>query len=444
MFGRIFLSIAVLCSSVSLWSQVEPSATGGSGTTSDDDSMMTLPPPVSGGFFPSSVGSQARSNTLSGGVIVTASYDDNVLTGDTAQPISAETYTVFGNLRLQMSTPRTRGTLAYSPGFRFYNPTTELNGVNQNAVVDFRYRLSPHTTFSVQDSFQQNSTAFSEPYTLSGATISGSEGFGDVILLPYVDQVVNSTQGRLSYQFSRSSLLGASGNFSLFHFSNTTQSAGLYDSNSGGGTAFYSRRMSRSQYLGMTYKYSISETTPFPSTTTSQYGTVFYSVQLNHELSLSFSGGPEYSTTTSTGITPIHTWAPNGVASLGWQKRRANVAVMYARAVTTGWGLIGAYTTDDATANIQWQFSKRVLGGLYGNYANVKNATPQIASATTTGHTIFGRATLQYLLSERLTAVAEYGRFHEIYSGIAEVSRNPDDDRFSVSLNYSFARPLGR
>ena len=176
MFRRILFSLAVLVGSMPLWCQVEPSATGGSGAA-DDDSLMTLPPAISGSFYPSEVGSQERENLLSGGLLFTAAYDDNVLAGEGTGTIGAESYTILPNIEISTSTSRLRGSLNYSPGFMFFHPTTYLNQVTQDADADFQYRWTPHTTVAVQEVFRQNSTVFSEPYTLSGATISGSAGF---------------------------------------------------------------------------------------------------------------------------------------------------------------------------------------------------------------------------------------------------------------------------
>jgi hypothetical protein len=445
MFRRIFLSLAVLVGSTPLWCQVEPSATGGSGTT-DDDSLMSMPPAISGSFYPSEVGSQGRENVLSGGLLFTAAYDDNVLAGGGGTgTIGAESYTILPNIEISTSTSRLRGSLNYSPGFMFYDPTTYLNQVTQNADADFQFRWTPHTTLAVQEVFRQNSTVFSEPYTVSGATISGSGSSGyPIVIAPYAGQIMDSTSAHVGYQFSRSSMISASGNYSSFSFSNSTASQGLYSSHGGGGSGSYSRRFGRAQYLGLSYRYAISETTPSPSTTESQFATVFYSVQLSNSFSLSASGGPEYTTTSVPGTSTIATWAPSGNGSIGWQRRRAAVTLGYSRAVTTGWGLFGSFTADSATASARWQFTQRLTGGLSGNYSNTKNATPSITTTSLAGHTVFGRASLDYMLGQHLNLVGEYNRLHNTFSGIVAISDDPDADRIAVSLSYGFRRPLGR
>ncbi len=438
------LGLLVSLSATPLWCQVEPSATGGEGAT-NDDSMMTMPAAVSGGFYPAEVGSQARSNFLSGGAIFSAGYENNVLTSTTSKPVGAESYTIWPTLKLEMDTARTTGDLSYSTGFTFYEPTSELNRVTQGAVADFRYRWTPRTTVSVQDQFQQNSTVFSQPYVLSGATLSGSSaGTASILILPYVGQINNSTEAEIGYQFSRSSMIGGSGSFSVFNYSNLTQETGLYDSHTAGGSVFYSRRLGRSQYMGVTYGFSQTETSPLATTTQSHVGSIFYTVSFPNKLALSLKGGPEYSTTTSTGNAPSHTWGPNGVASISWQKSRANTVVSYARAISTGWGLIGVYTTDTASALLQWEFTPRLSGGLSGNYANIKDETPQIASSISTGHTLFGRASLIYELSEHLNVAVDYNQLHQNYFQLAAAAKSPDDNRVSISLDYRFRRPLGK
>ena len=445
MYGKFFLSLAVLVGAVPLWCQVEPSASGGAGS-SDDDSLMTLPPAISGSFYPTEVGAQERENFLSGGLLFAAAYNDNVLAGEAIKPIAAESYTIAPDIALSTRTARLGGSLRYSPGFIFYHPTTELNDVTQNAAADFSYRWTPHTSLGVQEFFQQNSTVFSAPYTVGGAIISGSATpASPIVIIPYGGQIMDSTAGHIGYQFSRRSMISASGSFSSFHFSGTAISEGLNNSVGGGGGGAYSRRLARTQYLGLSYRYSTSNTNPFASTTNSHVGSVFYSIDLGNAFSLSLSGGPEYSTTTAPGITAIHTWAPSINAGIGWQRKRANVALDYAHSITTGYGLLGSFTADSAGAIVGWQFTRRLIGNVSANYANTRNSSsPLIATYTPAGHTLFGRTSLSYQLAEHLMLIGEYMRLHEAFSGIAAISNNPDADRVAVSLSYTFTRPLGR
>jgi hypothetical protein len=450
MLSRIFTISILLLISAPLWGQVQPSAYGGSGST-DDDSYMPMSPQISGSFYPSSAGSQMRSNILSGGVVFTSAYTDNLLTGGTSKPVSAESYAIFPTIRLDQTTARTHGDLSYSPGFTFFEPVTALNAVNQNAAADFQYRLTPRITFSGQDVFEQNSSVFSQPYLYAGATISGSGNVGSPILIvPFLGQVANSVSATIGYQFSRNSLIGGSGSYSVFDFSGNTPETGLYNSGSEGGSAFYSRRLSKTQFIGVTYGYSHTvanpgaATTETQSTTVTQSGSAFYTVHFPNRLTLSLSGGPEYSVTTLTGLPSSDTWGPGGSGSLSWQKTRTNLVVSYSRAISSGQGFLGTYTVDGANLSAQWLITRRLNAGLSGSYSNAQNATPLLTAGVPTGHTLFGRASFGYALTEHMQLVGEYIRLHQSYSGIAEISNNPNSDRVSVSLNYSFMRPLGR
>jgi len=239
-------------------------------------------------------------------------------------------------------------------------------------------------------------------------------------------------------------MIGGSGYYTLFHFSNVDPANGLYNSNSGGGSVFYSRRLGKTQYIGADYRYSISVTNPVASTVESHFGSMMYTFSPTRAISLSLSGGPEYSTISTPTSPSTHSWAPTVAASLAWQKKRANVVLDYSRSITTGWGLLGAYTTDTASALLSWQFTRRLIGNLNADYSNTQNADLNLPSATQIGHLIFGRASVEYILGERWTAVAEYTRLHEDFAGIGVISNNPDADRVTVSLNYRLSRPLGR
>lgn len=427
-----------------LWSQVEPSASGGSGDTSDD-SPMSMPPQASGAFYPVAVGAGLRSNVLSAGVLVTGAYDDNVLAGETANPVAAESVIVLPSIRIDAKTPRFGGGLSYSPGFMYYTPTTELNQVTQNAIADFHYRWTPHTTISVQEVFRQNSTVFSQPYTFSGTTISGSGNpASPIVIVPYAGQITESTNGHLGYQISRSAMLGVSGSFSTYRFSNTAQTEGLDNSNVESGSAFYTRRLTRTQYVGVSYSYALTHASPYPFTTKSQTASVIYDLYLGSGFSLSLKGGPEYTSSSTPGSPATNEWDPSGSAGIGWSRTRTSFALNYSRAVTTGWGLLGSYTADSAGANLSHQFTRRLTGGANGNYGNTKNATPLLVSYSATGHTLFGRASLEYLLGEHLRLVGEYAHIHTDYSGISALSNSPSDNRVGLTLNYQFEHPLGR
>ena len=156
------LKIACFCfamAAVPLWSQVEPSATGG-GFTLDDTRMMT-PPPVSGGAYPKNVGAESRSNFVGGGLVVTGAYNDNIMV-DPTQKIADVNYSIVPTISIDRMTPREALALSYSSGFTLYQKTTQLNGVTQNGTADYRFHLTKYAVVNVRDTFSQNFNLFNQ------------------------------------------------------------------------------------------------------------------------------------------------------------------------------------------------------------------------------------------------------------------------------------------
>ena len=51
-------------------------------------------------------------------------------------------------------------------------------------------------------------------------------------------------------------MVGGGGSYSIVDFSGSTVTSGISNSNVSGASAFYNRRLSRRQYMGVTYQYS--------------------------------------------------------------------------------------------------------------------------------------------------------------------------------------------
>src|SRR5271156_639740 len=248
MLIRVCLSLTLLAA-LPVWSQVGTSGTGGS--------AMQTPPPVSGEVYPMGVGSEGRSNYLNAGVVLTTAYNDNLLAGTGSTPISDVGYTISPTIALDQTTPRLHQTLSYSPGFTFYQHSSDLNQGDQNLNLNFQYRLSPHVTVTVRDAFLKTSNLLNQPFPLSGGSISGSAQSPLVaVVAPTADQLNNNANLELTYQFGRNSMIGASGTFTYLHFPNPTEAIGLSNSDSQGGSVFYGYRLSSTIYFGATFQYS--------------------------------------------------------------------------------------------------------------------------------------------------------------------------------------------
>lgn len=444
MLKRICLCLAI-AAATPLWSQVQPSATGG-GFTLDDTEMMT-PPPISGTSYPVIVGSETRANYLSAGVVFTAAYQDNLLLVNSPNTISDETYSFLPTISLDRKTSRDGETLRYSSGFNLYQHTSQLNGISQDGNASYRFRFSPYAALIVQDSFRQNYNLYNQanPFAGSGPTGTPSGTQSNVVIAPFENQLENSSTAGIYYQYARNAMIGGSGSYAFSNYSNITQVQGLDNGGTASASGFFTRRLSRSQYVGAVYEFSKIVTHPIASYTLTHTVFGFYTRYLTENFSVSILGGPEHTTTWSPSEPSTGSWTPAVEGSFGWQTYRSNVTASYSHVVSGAGGLIGTYHADTGSLSGRFMFT-RVWGvGADANYALFKaiNSTP-IALNYGGGHTISSTAYLERRISERLDAEAGYAYFHESYPLISTAHYSPDSNRAFISIAYLLHRPLGR
>jgi len=418
-----------------------------------DNTRMLVPPPVSGRTYTVLPLSQERSNYLRYGVSFTGAYSDNALGGANGHPISDVSYSAAPILELDETTSRMEWVARYAPGFTFYQRTSELNAADHNALIDFRYRLSPHVSFDAQDTFQKSSSVFNQPnYGSSGGVSGGAQQANFSVITPIADRLSNSGNVSLTYQFALNSMIGGNGTVSNLHYPNPEQVPGLYDSSSQGGSAFYSHRFSKSHYLGATYQYQrlVTSLPGAPNETQTHAVLVFYTVYPTTRFSISLFGGPQHSDTVQPALPPLEPqpfesqeWTPAAGASLSWQGRLNSLAVSYSHIISGGGGLIGAVRMDNATASFRQQISRHFSASVDGAYVQ-NNVIGSESFGLYSGHTVSGTASLQRELGQHFAVQLGYTRIHQTYSNIAVIALAPDTNREFVSFTYQFSRPLGR
>jgi len=465
-FGHILVTLLMLAGA-QLWSQVDntpgqPAATvnNADSTSDNDDLRMLTPPPVSGQAYPVAFTAEERSNYLRGGVTFTSAYSDNTLGPVNGHPVSDVSYSVGPVLALDTTAPREHLVLTYAPGFTFYQRTSARNEADQNAAIEFEYRVSPHVTFSVGDGFQKSSNVFNQPDLTSTGTISGgAQGANFSVIAPLADRLSNFGNAGLAYQFSLNGLIGAGGTFSNLHYANPTQVPGLSDASSQAGLAFYSARISKIHYVGVTYEYQrlLSYPTAGQNETQTHAALLFYTVYPTKRLSISLFGGPQYSDTVeSLPLLSMREWTPAGGASLSWQGRLSSFALSYVHIISGGGGLMGAVRMDSGNVSLRQRITKSFSGFVAGGYTqnDLLGAPSTTTTASTTtggsltgvanGHSISGTASLEQDFGQHLTLQLGYTRLRQDYSSVAILASTPNTNREFVSLSYQFARPLGR
>jgi len=446
MLTRVFVGI-ILLAACPLWAQdatsggAEAAATG----PSSEGAMLT-PAPISGQGYSMGFTSETRSNYLRGGLVFSSAYNSDATTGTNGQPISDVSYSIWPTISLDQTRSRLHWVLNYSPGFTFYQKTSSLNQADQNLGVTLSYRLSPHVTLSLRDSFQQTSNVLNQPNSdLSNPVSGGVFVPNNSVIAPIAETLTNNANATLSYQFSANGMVGASGTFMNLHYPNQAQVPGLSDSSSRGGSAFYNHRLSKMHYIGVTYQYQwfLAYPTGGQSETQTQSVFLFYTVYFKPTFSVSFFGGPQYSNTQQFGLPTSTSWSPAGGASMSWQGKLTSFAASYSRSINSGGGLAGAVEYSTASGSLRRQLARMLSLSVGASYANnnVLDASPAFNSG---GQTISGNASVQRQFGEHLSLQAQYTRLHQSYSDVAAISSVPNRNLAMINISYQFSRPLGR
>jgi hypothetical protein len=441
-----------------VWSQVtespaQPVAAYGQGSGTNGEDRMQPPPPVSGQSYPTTGTSAERSNYLRGGLAFTTAYTDNALGSTNGQAISEISYSIAPFVELDETTTRLHMVAMYAPGFTFYQKTSGRNEADQNASIDFQYRLTQHLTFSARDGFQKSSNVFNQPFLGQGTAVSGATQQPNFsVIAPIASFLSNSGNVGISWQFAANGMAGASGTFSNLQYSNESEVSGLSNSNSQAGSIFYSRRFSKMHYIGASYQYQrlIANLNEGQSETQTQAILLFYTLYASPRLSLSFFGGPQHSDTVQPPIPPsqiavpeARSWTPAYGVSMGWQGQKTSLALSYSHIISGGGGLMGAVQMSSVGASLGQQFTSRLNGSIGFGYTK-NDVLGSALAASSNGRSFSGTASLQQQLGQHLNMQLGYTRLHQDYTGVAVLAANPDTNREFVSLSYQFSRPLGR
>jgi hypothetical protein len=210
-------------------------------------------------------------------------------------------------------------------------------------------------------------------------------------------------------------------------------------------SVFHSFRVSRRQYLGVSYQYQRLLAYPADGTTETQTNAVlgFYTWLATSKLSASAFAGPQFAATSQPGLPDSHTTAPTAGGSLNWQSEHTALAASYSHAITGGGGLIGASRADGANAFVRQMLTKRWQASVAGGY--VDNRIIQVADLpNTSGHSVTGSVAVQHQMTTQLAVQAGYTRLRQQYDDVPAISLHPDTNREWVTVSYQFTKALGR
>ena len=443
------LCICILFLSCSLaWCQSDNGGTDASVTDSSDDTQLRVPPPVSGDAYSADFAGEERSNFLRVGFTATSAYATNLTGAGSSNSVAGMSYSIWPTFALDSKTSQAHLVLSYSPGFTYYQHADSDNQMDQNLSATFQYRASPYLTLSLQEGFQKTANIFNQPNPLSATSVSGAfPTQAQAIVAPNADQISNATGAQLTYQLGPSSMVGVTGNFGISTYPGLGQGSGLYNSRSDGASVYYSRSFGEKYSVGGTYQYQNTfsyQGAAVSTQTQTQTVFIFLTAYLRPKLSLSVSVGPQHYNATQTSFPASASWSPMTMVSLGWQGGRTSLAASYARIVTGGGGLNGAFHSNSVSASAGWQLSRLWTAGVSGGYASNTTLTPLFIQSSAGGHSLTGTVSAQRPLGDHLNVQFGYNWIHQNYSGITAISENPNSNRVFVSFSYQFTKPLQR
>lgn len=416
-----------------------------------DQSEMMIPPPVSNEAYVTVVGTEERSNYLRLGMTVSGGYIRNLYPGTVGSNINEATYLLQPLIEFDRTGTRLHSVISYSPSFGWYQVPKVVNTTDQDATANVQLRLSPHVSLLVDENFRKMSTAFGQTTANFQTAVTG----GAQIVTPgiyglFEPQVSNESSAVLSWQFSRDDMIAGSARIGTLHFTNPTQSGGLYNTNAQGGSGSWTHRAGARQYVGGLYQLSFVQAKPAGSAEIGSSDThtdnlfAFYTTYLTPHLSLSVQGGGQFYTISERPDNAHDSaWSPGGSASVGWQGPHTAFAMSYDRLVTAGQGILDAFRTDSVAAVAHWQMARTWTAGFDSSYSRLSNVTG-LPGAVGYGHSVSGGVTVGHKITPSLQMNCNYDRIHESYGNIPSISRNPDTDRVLFSVSYALSRPIGQ
>ncbi len=424
-------------------------------TQSEGESREDLPPIPSMLGGPGSslafLSEMERTNYLRGGVNLGAAYDDNALLAPSGQ-VGNMTYSVFPSIALDQSTSRMRWTLRYGAGLTVNQRLSNQNQGSHNLNFDSEFRLSPHVNLRAAEDFSLTTGMFAAS---SGSALQpGPTVANGSLITPLANMRSSQTVVETNYHFARNDLIGASGSFYNLHYSDvSTGSGSLSDAQTAMGSGFWLHKIFHGDWAGVGYRFQRMTYGPIGETRVHSF-TLINTLSFSRAFTLSAFIGPEYSDNygiAATGpnagqLASFGSWSTAGGVDLGWQKQRTSLTGGYSRQVSDGGGIVGAVRLENIHAAVRRELLPGWAAALTATYGNNEALTLASATTATSIKATSVGASLERNIGRRLGFQLVYSHDLQNQAGSASPSLNYDANRnrFSITLSYQWAKPLGR
>lgn len=459
--GPILLAIGMLCAACA-WAQND---TGAQGTSAPDNTPPTQPGPQPAFTYPDATPTldfltgSIENSSLTLGIGAGFSYDSNAYGSNTGNAQGRWLFHIAPSIRIQQYFPRFSWHGSYSGGFQAYthpNGVQSSNGNNnlfsQNVGGGFVWQMARHWQLLGDASYRHSADPFESYVTTVGTPTLNNPN--PVSYTPLTQFSQNTATLTASDRLTKVDTLAFTGteNYRETSNYNLVTSVPFYNMTSYGGRASYSHELSPRLTLGAYYNYNSLDFGHGQQRSGIQTmaGTVDYLLRPN--MSLSGWIGPEYtSTKTIVGI-PIFgqivyvtnynsLWSTSGGLIFAWHGLKNSVRAGYTRQVSDGGGIIATSQVNSITGSYRRMIARKLDFVLSAQYFHDISTT----TSTRTFDNYYINAGLNYTLKKSFLITPQYARVHQTQSNAFIIGTSAyDDNRFGVSINYSWTHPLGR
>ncbi len=301
--------------------------------------------------------------------------------------------TFLGNLSLLEAWNRSTLAVNYSGGGSFTTNSSQGNSFYQQLALSLNYRTE-RWLLQIVDNFAQSpqsqfgfggGTGLGVPGVGGslGTTIPGLGGnYGSYQNIYGVGPFINNVGAvQATYALTKRSSITLAGSYGLLHFTQP----GNIDSNTTVGSIGYNYALSRSDTIGLVYRFSSYQFPGSPQAYGDQIISVAYGRKVTGHLALRLFVGPEITTyRIPIGTTSQTTgFSVSAHATYGFQ--RGSFALSYDHGLSGGSGVLVGSTLDQASASVSRSLTRVWGGNLIFGYAR----NSPVGGTTATGYPVY-------------------------------------------------------
>lgn len=429
--------------------------------SAENPSGVILPEPL-GGLVPrltsTAEGITKRANLLTGSIGVGGLYTDNAFTQG-PKTIDDYQYWISPGFGFHTFGEHTQWMLDYEGGVTLDKRALSNSQQTHHGAADLSHRFTPRLTSEFRQDFSMTNSPFAQIGTNESLPSIGGPGQLSNFAVPApVTRIGSISSANVAYQLSQHSAMGVSGSFSLLHFQDDEALAGsggtLIDTTTTTGRGFYLRQISAHQTIGTEYQFQELRFQGGVARTLDHTVYLFDGIALSNDMTLSLYAGPERAHTNNSivalpGSPPVvfpslsDQWFVSGGLAFAWRTKRNGLRLSGNRGVTDGGAWAGAVLLNTANLELEKAFGPRWTSIVTLTYSDghILATPPNVIDRLTTEE---GSIMFLYRFTRNLSAMAQYARVQQPYTGAFTGSINSNYNQVQAGFTYQFEKAFPR